>query len=189
MSITKSLLLIALVSLVSMDGVFAANVALEKNKEAASKAPAKIQGKAGVRDYRSEVGSELQKLVSLSRRASFKLRRSIATLKERGIDTSAYNNLANKYDEFAVFVNKKQMAVSSGSKTYTSSDVQSIRDVSEDTQDGMDKMGNFDVQEMMSRATQARNLASSVQKDLDKSKEAIMGKIGGGSDDSDDPDD
>ena len=36
-----------------------------------------------------------------------------------------------------------------------------------------DKMGNFEVQELMSRATQARNLASSITKGLDKSDDPL----------------
>jgi hypothetical protein len=42
-----------------------------------------------------------------------------------------------------------------------------------DGRSSADKMGNFDVQELMSRATQANNLVSSIQKNLDKSNEMV----------------
>ncbi len=40
-----------------------------------------------------------------------------------------------------------------------------------------DKMGNFDVQELMSRTTQARNLADRIKSATDEQKESITGKM------------
>ncbi|MEM8790265.1 MAG: hypothetical protein AAGE80_01510 [Pseudomonadota bacterium] len=40
-----------------------------------------------------------------------------------------------------------------------------------------DKLGNFEIQDLMSRFNQAETLASSVQKKTDDTKNAVIGKI------------
>ena len=175
-----TLLMIALISFGSMQGAFAADRPLGSSVKAAASV---------TRDYRMEVLDEMQRLASISQDASRKLRGSIVRLKEKGVETGPYSHLAKKYDEMAAFAKRKRLAIQNDSRAYTIRDVRLIQSESDGMLDDMTNMNNFDVQELMSRVGQEAAIAAKVEDSLDESKKNIVGNLGGGSDDSGDPDD
>lgn len=141
---------------------------------------------------RADVLDEMQKLITFSENASSDIRRAVKDIKAQQdkrikiADNTSFLGLADKYDEFAHFLKGEKYRLSRSSRVFTDLDLQFLEDMAEKMKNDRDKMGNFEVQEMMSRATQARNLASSIQKDLDKAKETLINKVGGEPDDPDD---
>jgi predicted translin family RNA/ssDNA-binding protein len=176
-------------------GAFAADKALGQSAESIRDVTKNSGGKPAELKLREQVINELRNIEALCRRASFKLRRSLKTIKAReGLKDNnpkvkALNELANEYREFAEYINRKRYEASISFHEYTREDLNLLREITKNTLDSMDKMGNFELQELMSRATQARNLAASIKKNMDKMEEGLIQKVGGGSSGSDDQDD
>ncbi len=181
-------LMIALISIGAVEEALAADRPLGGSVKAAAKIPAQNTATPVTRNYRQEVLGEMQRLVSISQNASRKLRGSIVRLKEKGVETGPYSHLAKKYDEMAAFAKRKRLAVQNDSRAYTIKDVRLIKSVSEGLLSDMTNMGNFDVQELMTRAGKEAAIAAKVEDSLDEAEKSIVGNLGGGSDDSDDPD-
>jgi hypothetical protein len=188
---------LALVIFLLPGGVFAADRTMVQRPESARDVAKNSVGKPELAEVvlRQNVLNELRNLESLCRRASFKLRRNLNTIKTReGLKdnnpkVSALKDLANEYHEFAEVIKRKAYEVSMRPHGYTRKDLQLVREITNNTLSNMDKMGNFEVQELMNRATRAQNLVSSILSDMDKMKEGLIGNMGGGSSGSDDPDD